>query len=244
MKDRLKTAFDQIEAGEDLKQKTKTFLQEKTRGYTKKRAANYQYAVSFAACFLVLLFGGRWLYFTPTIKISIDVNPSIELNINRFDKVISVGAFNEDGKELADTLSVKFMGYLEAVNQIMDNEQVAELLSGGEVMTITVVESGGKQSVRILSEMESCTAKRQNTYCYSVDLEEVGQAHAHGMSCGKYRAFLEIQAVDPGISLEEVQGMTMKEIQDLMKDLSLEDKKDQQGHHGGGDRHRYRHGWN
>ena len=163
MKDRLKTAFDQIEAGEDLKQKTRSFLQKKTRGYTRKSMVNYQYAVSFAACFLVLLLGGNWLYFTPTTKISIDVNPSIELSINRFDRVISVGAFNEDGKELAEALPVKFMGYVEAVNQIMDNEQVAKLLSDGEVMTITVVESGGKQSVRILSEMESCTAGRQNT---------------------------------------------------------------------------------
>ena len=244
MKDRLKTAFDQIEAGEDLKQKTRSFLQKKTRGYTRKSMVNYQYAVSFAACFLVLLLGGNWLYFTPTTKISIDVKPSSELSINRFDRVISVGAFNEDGKELAEALPVKFMGYVEAVNQIMDNEQVAKLLSDGEVMTITVVESGGKQSVRILSEMESCTAGRQNTYCYSVDSDKVGQAHAHGMSCGKYRAFLEIQAAAPGISLEEVQDMTMKEIQDLMRDLYPENGNEEKRHHGGGDGHRYRHGWN
>ena len=72
----------------------------------------------------------------------------------------------------------------------------------------------------------------------------MGQAHAHGMSCGKYRAFLEIQAAAPGISLEEVQDMTMKEIQDLMRDLYPENGNEEKRHHGGGDGHRYRHGWN
>ena len=52
----------------------------------------------------VTLWGGTWLYFTPTMEISVDINPSIELGVNRFDRVISVDGYNEDGQALAQLL--------------------------------------------------------------------------------------------------------------------------------------------
>ena len=63
--------------------------------------------------------------------------------------------------------------------------------------------------------MESCVAGHQNAYCYSADSKEVAPAHGHGMSCGKYRAFLELQKLCPDITPEEIQNMTMREIRDL-----------------------------
>ena len=42
---------------------------------------------TLACCLLVLLagWGGHHAYFTPSAIISIDVNPSLELGVNRFD---------------------------------------------------------------------------------------------------------------------------------------------------------------
>lgn len=58
-----------------------------------------------AACFvLCVALGGYHLYFTPTSIISMDINPSIELEINRFDKVIGVDGYNEDGENLVESL--------------------------------------------------------------------------------------------------------------------------------------------
>ncbi len=221
MNDRIKGAFDQVQAGDNLKGMIREFLVDKTGGYTKQRIfcpqrmIPYQSIVSAALCLLLLTFGGHWFYFTPTAKISIDVNPSLELGINRFDRVVAVVAYNEDGRELADCLDIRFMGYQEAVSRILENEKVTALLSQDEVMTITVLDSKGDQSVRILSDMESCVAGHQNAYCYSADSKEVAPAHGHGMSCGKYRAFLELQKLCPDITPEEIQNMTMREIRDL-----------------------------
>ena len=52
-------------------------------------------ALPIIACFIFLLFSfsGYGLYFTKTSIISIDINPSIELNINRFDRVISINKY-------------------------------------------------------------------------------------------------------------------------------------------------------
>lgn len=228
MNDRIKEAFDRVQAGEELKDKTREFLARKTGGYTKRAKNSYRPLVSAAVCLLLLVFGGNWFYFTPTAKISIDVNPSLELGINRFDRVVAVEAYNEDGQELAALLDIRFMEYREAVGQILENERVVALLSQDEIMTITVMESKGNQSVRILSDMESCVSEYKNTYCYSADSREVAPAHEHGMSCGKYRAFLEVQKLCPDITPEEIRGMTMREIRDLVDGIP---GKEEESHH-------------
>ena len=79
--------------------------------------------------------------------------------------------------------------------------------------------------------MESCAAGHQNTYCYSADSREVAPAHDHGMSCGKYRAFLELQKLFPDITPEEIQDMTMREIRDLAEELP-EEAEEHLHHHG------------
>lgn len=225
----LKELFGPIRAEEGLKDRTRAFLAEKTRGYAQADTGMRRYRVHAAACacMLLMLFGGRLLYFTPTARISIDINPSIELGINRFDRVISVNGFNEDGQELSNGLDIKNRNYTEAIEQIINCDSITALLSGGEVMAITVVGPNGQQSAEILSGVEACTAKQSNAYCYFALSEEVAAAHETGLSCGKYRAFLELRLLDPEITPETVQGMTMREIRDLIRRLSGDGEDDE-----------------
>lgn len=218
------TLFGPIQADKELKERTREFLAKKTRNYTGASAGRRRYPVYAAACACLLLamLGGHLLYFTPTAEISIDINPSIELSVNRFDRVIAVSAFNADGLELSDTLDVKYKIYTQAVEQILGHDSIAALLSGNEVMTITVVGPDGRQSAKLLAGIETCTAGRHNVDCYFAHPEEVSAAHDAGLSCGKYRAFLELQLLDPDITLEAVQGMTMREIQELLDSLTAD----------------------
>lgn len=180
---------------------------------------------------------GRALaYFTPTAEISIDINLSIELSVNRFDRVIAVTGFNEDGQELSSELDVKYMNYIQAVEQVLRHDSVTALLSVGEVMAITVVGPDGRQSAELLSGVETCTAGQGNIDCYSAQPEEAATAHEAGLSCGKYRAFLELQLLDPNITPEAVQGMTVREIRDMLDRLSP-DGGWGGGHHGNGGGH-------
>lgn len=244
MNNAFKELFGPIRAEEDLKERTKAFLAGETRSYAKTPAARRRYPAYAAACacLLFLLLGGRWLYFTPTAEISMDINPSIELSVNRFDRVIAVTAFNEDGQELSRELDVKYKDYAQAVEQVLHHDSVAALLSVGEVMSITVVGPDGQQSAKLLSGVEACAAGQSNIDCYSARPEEAAAAHEAGLSCGKYRAFLELQRLDPDITPEAVQGMTMREIRDLIDRLSAGSDDDVpssvggwgNGHHGSG----------
>lgn len=220
MNDKIKEVFLQIRAEEALKDKTKEFLAYKTKRYTKPVRHRFHIYAVVCVSLLFLLAGGHWLYFTPTSIISIDINPSLELSVNRFDLVISVDSLNADAKELADVIDVRFRNYVDAVNQILANKKVDDLLSNNEVMTITITGSDETQSAMIFSELEGCTTGHKNTYCYFSSSAEAASAHEAGLSCGKYRAFLELQLLDPDVTAESVQGMTMREILDLIDRLS------------------------
>lgn len=246
MNDTFKKLFSPIQAEEALKDRTKEFLAEKTQGYIGVRAGKRKhclYAV-VCACLLLMLLGGRWFYFTPVTAISIDINPSIEMGINRFGQVVSVDGFNEEGRELSSTLNVKYKNYTYAIEQILNDNNIAALLSENEIMTITVVGPDGQQSAKILSGVEACTTERGNAYCYFATSEEVAAAHESGLSCGKYRAFLELQLLDPDITPEMVRDMTMREIRELIDSLSDGGQTDTSsfdnrgnGHHGHGGGH-------
>lgn len=242
MNTKLKEIFNQIQTEEDIKNKTKVFIANKTQGYTRLKTKKWwHYAYAACACLLCLLLGGHWLYFTPTAQISIDINPSIELSINRFDQVIFVNGFNEDGQELSKVLDIKFKDYTDAIEQILNNDTIVALLSYNEIMTITVTGQDGMQSSKILSDVESYTVEQRNTYCYLAPSEEVALAHEMGLSYGKYRAYLEVYSLDPNITPETVQGMTMREIRDLIDTLSTDNTNEnssyaswEKGQHGNG----------
>lgn len=254
MNNTFKELFGSIQADEGLKDRTKAFLEKKTQGYTRVKAAKRRYypGAAACACFLIMLFGGYGLYFTPVAEISVDINPSIEMGVNRFDRVISVKDFNEDGSELSGAIDVKYRNYTDAIEQILNNDMVTSLLADNEIMTITVIGSDGLRSDKILSGVEACTARQNNTYCYFVPSEEAAKAHEMGLSCGKYRAFLELQLLDPDATPETVQGMTMREIRDLIDSLSTDGDNDVssveaasscnnrrgKGHHGNGCGHK------
>ena len=241
---KIKEALDQIRADEDLKASTRAYLAQKTGGYAppgrRVRAPRLLWA---AACLVLVLAGGGWAFFTPTAAISVDINPSMELGINRFDRVISGSGYNQEGQALADSLDIKYLDYQRAIALLLENQEVAALMEADGVLTVTVVGSDGSQCARMLSHLQGCAAGHGNMYCYAADSSQVEAAHALGLSYGKYRAFLEWQALDPAVEPEQVQGMSMRQIRDRIQALSSGESAakgmdgQEGGHHGRGGGH-------
>lgn len=250
MHDRIKEAFDQVSASEELKTQTRDFLAERTDRLARHpflgmvRLARLIPAALFTI--FLLLCGGYYLYFIPTVTISIDINPSLELSINRFDRVISVNGYNSDGDALADSLNIRFMNCQDAVSELLENENVTDLLAQDEMMAITVGGSNDGQCSRILEDIQTCTkSHEENTHCYTATADETHEAHSMGLSCGKYKAYQELQTLDPDITPEEVNEMTMREIYDRIASLSGENQERSPSHHPeheSGSKKGYRHG--
>lgn len=231
MKNKIHEAFQQIHAEESLKSNTKMFLYEKQKNLSRRKMLGYRYAVlaSFFLFFLLIGFGGWRLYFTPTASISIDINPSLELHVNRLNKVLEIEGYNIDGEHLASSLHLKYMDYDEAIDEIMQSKDIKDLLSDDEVLSFTVSGKDDQQRSQIFSNIKTSTKKEQNTYCYLTDEEDAKEAHQLGLSSGKYQALLKLQSLGSDITAEKIKNMTMKEIHDLIHSLS--EKKESSGHH-------------
>lgn len=217
MEREIRDTLDALHAPEDVKARTRAAVTEHIR---RRRRLRPLMAVACLAVVLVTL-GGWGVYFTPTAVISVDINPSVELEVNRFGRVLSLEGLGDDGEALAADLSVRFQNYQTALEEILTSGPVADCLTRGEELSIAVVDLTGKGADEVLSGVEACAAAAPGAHCYAADYGDVSAAHSCGLSYGKYSAYLTLHALDPTVTAEDIQGMTMREIRERI--AALED---------------------
>ena len=160
-----------------------------------------RYASTAAAAALLLVgAGGGAAYAMPYGVVSLDVNPSLEYTINRFDYVLKVEGVNEDGKELLAEMDKKQLvhrriGYaLEASVQQLEEK---ELLGGesGEIL----ISAGTKQpdhAEKLISTLENDLSSKRagfEVHALAVSEEDIDAAHKEGMSAGRHRMLHELR---------------------------------------------------
>jgi hypothetical protein len=157
---------------------------------------NRKIAAAAAACAfcLTILGTGVKAYAAPYYYVSLDVNPSVMLEVNRFDKVISVQAMNEDAENVLKNLELKNKDIEEAVPEIVDEISEAGYFKnvGGEVYIAASAKDNDK-AVELEKELEravenKAAENRDNIEVSgtAVGYEMVQKAKALGMTPGKY----------------------------------------------------------
>ena len=101
--------------------------------------------------------------------------------------------YNDEGQAIADSLQLQYLDYRQALQELLDSQEIGSYLEQDAVLSMTVSGQDSKQCGSILREVEGCAATHQNIHCHAGDIELVSQAHATGMSLGKYQAFLILQ---------------------------------------------------
>lgn len=106
-----------------------------------------------AAAAIMLFVTPAWAYLTPYSYVSIDVNPSFEFLINRFDRVLTVRGFNDDGKELSKDINIDGLKNKEVqnavksvLNELKNKGYIIEGQEGG-VIIATSSKSEAKKDV-------------------------------------------------------------------------------------------------
>lgn len=222
VKHRLQNAFDKIHTEQELKNCTMEFLAKATNGYNKRKTVSARRWIAAAACFAMFLLVGMGYsaYLIPAFAISIDVNPSMELGINRFNKVVSVDTFNEDGYAVMSDIDVYNLNYKDALETILADRDMKEYIVQNQFIAVTVFGENEAKNNELLVNVSDCTSSYANVHCSWGYSKEIAAAHEAGMSCGKYRAFLQLQALDPAITEEDMQGLTMCQIWDMIDGLT------------------------
>lgn len=153
-----------------------------------------------AAALLLVGAGGGAAWAMPYGVVSLDVNPSLEYTINRFDYVLKVEGVNEDGRDLLSQMDAKQLLHrpigeaLEAsVQQLEDRDWLV-----GESDEI-LISAGTKQpshAEKLVQTLEDdLGSMRESLAVHGVAVSEADilDAHREGMSAGRHRVLVELR---------------------------------------------------
>lgn len=223
-------SLENIQATEKLKQNTLQYLNAQRQNRHRVPHAATRYALIAACLLLLALTGGYSVYRKPVSYISMDVNPSIELNINRFGRVVSTEAYNDSGRTALKQISLKNISYMQAIDQLIQDENYGKYLKENSVLVFTVISDQSEEIVKKLNTGE--WSQKYGTLTYTSDLSCMHEAHQHEMSFGKYRTYLELLEYDDNVTIEDCHEMTMGELRDRIDTCAHNSQTDgEENHH-------------
>lgn len=231
----IQDSLKNIRASKELKQNTLQYLQER-QNQTRRLKTRVIYRYAFAIATLLLLIGasGYSVYRRPVSYISIDVNPSIELGINRFEKVVSTKSYNEEGQTVTEQVSLKNVSYMQAIDLLLKDDAYSPYLTQNSLLVFTVISDHAETIVEELNASE--VFQNYDALTYTSDSACMEEAHQHHMSFGKYRTYLELLQYDDEVTIEDCHSMSMGELHNKIASCKHEEKAaentgEHSGHH-------------
>ena len=223
MEHELRSAFDKIHADDALKTRTARYLNAEIKKHDHAGARpRFRLAAVCAVILLFVLAGGYSynLFFTPTTYVDIDINPSIGLTLNRFERVVDVSAFNDDGAVILSEANIRFKKYDEAMRILLDLIISKGYLIEDGLVSVSV-QAGGNSENDMLEWLNQVIAAsliehhtNAETDVFIVTTEVRLTAYEHHLTPAKYLAICELQAVDPTATFESCSGHSIVEIRE------------------------------
>lgn len=246
LRDALSGAFDKVHAPEQLKMRTIEMIEaqrakqadgvvdqadaadgqadvaddasiptkKKIRAITSLRAK-----IALAACAVLIALGiggGAYAYQTPVAYVGIDINPSIELGVNYFDRVVSAEGVNADGQDILSETNVVGMSYEEALASLNDSLTNRGYLTADAAVAVTVMCDDDSRCSNLEETSQHCfSSAGQGVHCSRATSTEHHEAHESGLGMGKYLAWRSLVDAGVDISADDVAHMTISELRAL-----------------------------
>ncbi|MBQ7321668.1 MAG: hypothetical protein IJW99_06200 [Clostridia bacterium] len=181
--------------------------------------------IPIAAVLITMLFClvvGAGMYATEYETVYVDINPSIEVSVNRFSRIIGVDYLNEDAERCFSDLSLKNRSAEQGMILILDMLNEEGYLENGELY-IGVSGKNEKHAEKLLTKLEEYTEKTQKEKGYSATVftqkiapEDKQAAKEMGISPTKYRMIKNILDENYAYSPEDLKDMKMKDLRELL----------------------------
>ena len=200
---------------------------------TVQKTAMRRWTTLVAACLALMLLGGGGLFYQQANAVasvvSLDVNPSIELRVNRDEKVLSCTPLNEDAQEILEDMGggadLKGAKLDVAVNAIVGSLVRKGYLS--EISSAIMISVEDKDSARakklqqeltsavdgVLRTNESKAAVLTQTVTQDAELER--QARENSISTGKAALVNRILALNSSLRFDALAKLSVGELKDL-----------------------------
>ena len=192
-----------------------------------KRPVRLRRFASLAAAFIIL-FGGVFGFNAyqanakVSARVSLDVNPSVEIQVNRNERVLDVVALNEDGKAIVGDMDFSGSSIDVAVNALVGSMMRNGFLTDvANSILVTVsgenVEKDAALQARITDEIEKILAgnSMSGAILSQVLLEDKNLdqiAAEYGITPGKAKLIQELMASNPLYKIEDLVPLTINEL--------------------------------
>jgi hypothetical protein len=205
----------------------------------KERAIHFSIktAAVAASIAIVMLLGSvtAWAYYTPYTYVSLDVNPSIEYSVNRFDRVLSVQAVNNDGADILSDLDLNNKTIDEAIRDTVEQIQSDGYFkdSGGIVISTSGDDEQAAQDLaddlkEVAQEAVEDSDVPVEVEAISVGRARVLEAQKLGTTPGKLNLVQKLQAStgEENIDLQEWLNKPVKDIMGAIKAAKKQSKSE------------------
>lgn len=171
---------------------------------------------AIAACLALVacLIGGVADFLRPVAYVGIDVNPSVELMLNRFDIVVGTHALNDDGQQALDKAPCMWRPFDDAARDL--DGAMRAIAGEGAVVEVSIDCDNENRYAALAAQSNNCFGCKGEAHCNRTNAEERQAAHNSGMGVAKYRAYQALQEAGIDISTEECASMSMRELRDLL----------------------------
>lgn len=189
---------------------------------------------AIAACLALVacIIGGAVDFLRPVAYVGIDVNPSVELTLNRFDIVVGTHALNDDGQRALDEASCMWRAFDDAARDL--DGAMRSIAGGGAVVEVSIDCDNENRYVALAAQSNDCFGRNGEAHCNRTSAEERQAAHDSGMGVAKYRSYQDLQEAGVDISAEKCASMSMRELRDLLAENGIDENEEKDEHVGMG----------
>lgn len=192
------------------------------------RIAAIAACLALVACFI----GGVADFLRPIAYVGIDVNPSVELTLNRFDIVVGTHALNDDGQQALDKAPCMWRTFDDAAR---DLDGAMRTIAGEDaVVEVSIDCDNESRYAALAAQSNNCFGCNGKAHCNRTSAEERQAAHDSGMGVAKYRAYQALQEAGVDISAEKCASMSMRELRDLLAENGIDANEEKDEHAGMG----------
>ena len=193
---------------------------------TTKKTASRKWTSLIAACLAVMLLGGGGVFYqranAVASVVSLDVNPSIELKVNRSEKVLACTPLNEDAKAIladmgggADLKGAKLDVAVNAIVGSLVRNGYLDSISSAIMISVEDKDTARAEKLQreLTSTVDGVLQTSAAKLTQDAGLEQ--QARENSISTGKAALVNRVLALNSALKFDELAKLSVEELTDL-----------------------------
>lgn len=221
---KIKEAFDHVTADNDLMQDRENAVIQYMRMQNEKqllvkhsRKRNIGLVLAFV---LVFSFSSLFVYLQPVSAVSIDSTSSVEVYFNRFNRVVEVITYDENGEPTSEEKVLQNKRFEEVIDEILSD-------TDAENIYVTVASGDEAVATEMVATLTHYQEMMRNMHIYQSSKEIMNQARKSDMSMGRMHAMHELRESDDAGIYSNIENEPTQELMETFE------KHHQEMMHGG-----------